>query len=81
MARTVEVDQLRTEKQVVDQQLAEFRTKATDTESRNAEALNKLRDSFQMVEKAITERDEVIHYQNLVWLTSVLQSKAEDGLL
>jgi hypothetical protein len=62
VARTLEIDQLRSEKLSVEQQLAEFRMKTADTENRSAEAFSKLRDSFQMVEKAIAERDEVMHY-------------------
>jgi len=44
----------------MEQQLSEFRSRASESENRSSEAMNKLRGSFQMVENAITERDEVI---------------------
>jgi hypothetical protein len=77
VARSLEIDQLHSEKQSVEQQLTEFRMKAAETDNHSAEALNKLRDSFQMVEKAIAERDEVMHYHWRVCLTSFLQRQCK----
>ena len=58
-ARGVEIDQLRAEKLALEQRLAEQQSKAAEDESCNAEAIAKLKDSFQLAENAVIERDQV----------------------
>jgi len=59
VTRALEIDQLRTEKQAVQQRLVEQQRKASEDESRNADAMAKLKNSFQLAENAIVERDQV----------------------
>lgn len=74
VARSLEVDQLRSEKQSVEQQLSELRAKFSGTENRGAEVINKLRDSFQVAEKAVTERDEVTFFNVFVISLNLLKT-------
>lgn len=59
MARALEIDQLRAEKSAAEQRLVEQQRKAAEDESRNADALAKVKDSFQLAENAIVDRDQV----------------------
>ena len=59
MARALEIDQLRAEKSAAEQRLVEQQRKAAEDENRNADALAKLKDSFQLAENAIVDRDQV----------------------
>ena len=59
MARAPEIDQLRAEKSAAEQRLVEQQRKAAEDENRNADALAKLKDSFQLAENAIVDRDQV----------------------
>ena len=59
VARALEIDQLRAEKSAAEQRLVEQQRKAAEDESRNADALAKVKDSFQLAENAIVDRDQV----------------------
>jgi len=59
VARAPEIDQLRAEKSAAEQRLVEQQRKAAEDENRNADALAKLKDSFQLAENAIVDRDQV----------------------
>lgn len=59
MARALEIDQLRAEKSAAEQRSVEQQRKAAEDENRNADALAKLKDSFQLAENAIVDRDQV----------------------
>jgi len=58
-SRAVEIDQLRAEKSTVEQSLVEQQRKVADDEGRVANAVAKLKDSFQLAENAVVERDQV----------------------
>jgi len=58
-ARSVEIDQLRAEKSALEQHLAEQQSKAAEDESRNADAIAKMKNGFQLAENAVIERDQV----------------------
>jgi len=59
VARALEIDQLRAEKSAAEQRSVEQQRKAAEDENRNADALAKLKDSFQLAENAIVDRDQV----------------------
>ena len=59
VSRALEIDQLRTEKQAVEQRLAEQQRKALEDESHNADAMEKLKSSFQLAENAVVECNQV----------------------
>jgi len=59
VSRAVEIDELRAEKQTVEQRLAELRSKVSEDESQNADAMVKLKNSIQLAENAVAERDQV----------------------
>ena len=59
VSRALEIDQLRTDKLAAEQNLAEQQRKASEDEGHNADAVAKLRDSFQLAENAVVERDQV----------------------
>jgi len=59
VARAIEIDQLRAEKLSMEQHLAEQQRKASEDESRNADAIAKLKNGFALAENAVVERDEV----------------------
>jgi len=58
-SRAVEIDQLRAEKLAVEQRFVEQQRKASEDESRNADAVAKSKNSFQLAENAVAERDQV----------------------
>jgi len=53
------MDQLRAEKLAAEQSLMEQQRKALEDEDRNADAMVKLKNSFQLAENAVVERDQV----------------------
>jgi len=59
VSRALEIDQLRVEKQSLQQRLAEQQRKASEDEAHNADAVAKLKSSFQLAENAVVERDQV----------------------
>lgn len=68
-SRAVEIDQLRAEKLAVEQRFVEQQRKASEDESRNADAVAKSKNSFQLAENAVAERDQVWYYCLLGILT------------
>ena len=59
VSRALEIDQLHAEKLAAEQSLVEQQRKATEDEDRNADAMAKLKNSFQLAENALVERDQV----------------------
>jgi len=58
-SRAVEIDQLHAEKLALEQRMSEQQSKASEDESRNADAIAKMKSGFQMAENAVIERDQV----------------------
>ena len=54
-----ELSQLKKEKSTVEQRILELQTKSADHEQREYEAALQVRDSVQMVESAMLEKDQV----------------------
>jgi len=50
---------LHAEKLAAEQSLVEQQRKASEDEARNADAMAKLKNSFQLAENAVVERDQV----------------------
>ena len=59
VSRALEIDQLRADKLAAEQSLAEQQRRASEDEGRNADAVAKLKNSFQLAENAVVERDQV----------------------
>ena len=58
-SRAAEIGDLHAEKLTVEQSLVKLQEKAADDESRNADAVAKLKDSFQLAENAVVECNQV----------------------